>query len=171
MRNSFHGASSKPSHKWEVPRGCRFLALVRRDKEAYPPRSATEKQRNPKAKSGTTRRARALRGVWRCCSFLTDPCGYARRSRLASHHELLLRGLLLFMRWLLVTRVAPTARRCCDQFSGERTLVAWRRGILPSELKSLARSLNGLKNLATLKPAVQFSNPAPFDRIPDPIRS
>jgi hypothetical protein len=48
-----------------------------------------------------TRRAKALRRVWRRCSLLTDPCGYARRSRLASHHELLLRGLLLFMRRLL----------------------------------------------------------------------
>jgi hypothetical protein len=37
-------------------------------------------------------RTRAFRGVWPRCSFLSDPCGYARHSRLASHHELLLRS-------------------------------------------------------------------------------
>src|ERR1700732_1529242 len=57
----------------------------------------------PKTKSDATHRARALRGVWRRCPLLTDPCGYARHSRLASHHKLLLRGPLLFMRCLLVS--------------------------------------------------------------------
>ena len=69
--------------------------------EAYPQRSATEEQRNSRQKSGAIRRTRALRRVWRRCSLLTNPCGCARHSRLASHPELLLRGLLLFMRWLL----------------------------------------------------------------------
>ena len=37
-------------------------------------------------------RTRAFRAVWPRCSLLSDPCGYACHSRLASHHELLLRS-------------------------------------------------------------------------------
>jgi hypothetical protein len=37
-------------------------------------------------------RTRAFRGVRPRCSLLSGPCGYARHSRLASHHELLLRS-------------------------------------------------------------------------------
>ena len=32
-------------------------------------------------------RTRAFRGVWPRCSLLSDPCGYARHSRLASHQS------------------------------------------------------------------------------------
>src|SRR4029077_9035963 len=80
----------------------------------------------PKAKSGVTRRAKALRRVWRRCSLLTDPCGYARRSRLASHHELLLRGLLLFMRRLLgqeFIRGAGQDLRQCHELRLQRAKV------------------------------------------------
>ena len=77
----------------------------------------------PKSKSGAIRRTRAFRGVWRRCSLLTDPYGYGRHSRLASHHQLLLRGLLLFMRWLLkillvaIALVANHNRRRISSFS------------------------------------------------------
>src|SRR5439155_26894285 len=78
-----------------------FIILPPRESSRTP----SERVLNPKPSGNATRRARALRGVWRRCSLLTDRCGYARRSRLASRHELLLRGLLLFMRWLLEIRM------------------------------------------------------------------
>jgi len=74
-----------------------FSALVRRRRGSISAAIYDRGATKPKPKSGAHPRAKALPGVWRRCSFLTDPCGYARRSRLASHHELLLRGLLLFM--------------------------------------------------------------------------
>src|SRR5439155_26949041 len=82
-----------------------FIILPPRESSRTP----SERVLNPKPSGNATRRARALRGVWRRCSLLTDRCGYARHSRLASRHELLLRGLLLFMRWLLIFSANQTA--------------------------------------------------------------
>ena len=48
--------------------------------------------RGLRARTPAIQRTRVFRGVWPRCSFLSDPCGYARHSRLASHHELLLRS-------------------------------------------------------------------------------
>jgi hypothetical protein len=96
----------KPSHKWEGPRGYRSLALVRRRRgsKSVPPSRDDRGATQPKSKSDAIRRTRALRDVWPRCSLLIPQLrdGYARHSRLASHHELLWRGLLLFRRSLLV---------------------------------------------------------------------
>ena len=81
----------------------RFLAWARRDEEAYPQRSATEKQRSPSQKAAPPRGQERFGDVWpRCSLFIRQlPDGYARRSRLAIRPELLLRGQRLFMRWLV----------------------------------------------------------------------
>ena len=78
-----------------------FLAWVRRRRESISAAICDRGATQPKSISDAIRRTRALCGVWQRCSLLTDPCRYAHRSFLASHHKLLLRGLLLFMRWLL----------------------------------------------------------------------
>ena len=79
-----------------------------------------------KPKSGATRRARALWDVWRRCSLLTDPCGYARRSRLAIRPKLLLRGQLLFMRWLLELCIGPPTLRL--RRDSPESFRGWRQG-------------------------------------------
>src|SRR4029077_7895624 len=61
------------------------------------PRSNATKAKKPRQPVGQKHFA-ASGGV--ACSLQTQE-GYARRSRLASHHKLLLRGPLLFARWLL----------------------------------------------------------------------
>jgi len=78
-----------------------FLAWVRRRRESISAAICDRGATQPKSISDAIRRTRALCGVWQRCSLLTDPCRYAHRSFLASHHKLLLRGLLLFMRCLL----------------------------------------------------------------------
>src|SRR5439155_15838798 len=51
-------------YKWEGPRGCRFLALVRRRRGSISAAICDRGATQPKAKSGATRRAKALLGVW-----------------------------------------------------------------------------------------------------------
>src|SRR6476619_3478329 len=68
----------------------RFLTWPRREEGAYPlARPSASFRYSPPP----PRRARALWGVWRRCSLLTDRCGYARRSRLAIRPKALSRGV------------------------------------------------------------------------------
>ena len=89
---------------------------------AYPSGSCrtTEEQRDPSPKAAPSpgqEHFLASGGVARSLSGKL-PGGYARHSRLASHYQLLLRGLLLFMRWLQASTRVLSASRTWDRPEG-----------------------------------------------------